>query len=92
MVEGRRKSRSMARVHKALPGGRNTTHYEDRRPKQVHCGECRAILHGIPRAGRAELRNMPKTQKRPERPFGGVLCSRCTRKRIVKAAVAEKKV
>jgi len=29
------------------------------------------------------MRNMPKTKKRPERPFGGVLCSKCSREEIV---------
>jgi ribosomal protein L34E len=26
---------------------------------------------------------MPKTQKRPERPFGGMLCSACMRRKII---------
>jgi large subunit ribosomal protein L34e len=27
-----------------------------------------------------KMKNMPKSSKRPERPYGGVLCSACTRK------------
>ncbi len=28
------------------------------------------------------MRQLPKTMKRPERPYGGVLCSRCMRQLI----------
>jgi len=27
--------------------------------------------------------NMAKTKKRPERPYGGVLCTRCMRKTMI---------
>ena len=36
-------------------------------------------LSGVPRERPAKMANMPKTLKRPERPYGGVLCSKCTR-------------
>ncbi|MBS3170693.1 50S ribosomal protein L34e, partial [Candidatus Woesearchaeota archaeon] len=45
--------------------------------------KCRKELHGVPRAFPVERRNMPKTKKRPERPYGGVLCSKCMRETIL---------
>ena len=78
----------MRRVHKALPGGRNTVHYVTRKPKQARCAGCGAALHGIPRELPSKMTNMPKTKKRPERPYGGMLCSKCTRKRIKESVTA----
>ncbi len=83
MVEGKRKSRSLRRVHKKVPGGRTVIHYEPRKPKQAKCGSCGKALHGIPRELPSKFRNLPKSQKRPERPYGGVLCSKCMRQKIL---------
>lgn len=79
MPRGMFKSRTLRRIFKKLPGGNTELRYEQRNPKVAHCGRCGANLHGIPRAKAQDLARMPKTKKRPERPFGGVLCSRCHR-------------
>lgn len=47
------------------------------------CGNCGAVLKGVPRELPFKMRSMTKTKKRPERPFGGVLCSRCMRQTII---------
>jgi large subunit ribosomal protein L34e len=36
-------------------------------------------LQGIPRLRAVEIRKLPKSKKRPERPYGGYLCSECMR-------------
>ncbi|MBR9690907.1 50S ribosomal protein L34e [Candidatus Woesearchaeota archaeon] len=82
MVSGRHKSRSLRRVFKKTPGGRNVVHYTPRKPKVAKCADCGDALKGVPRARPVKMQNMPKTHKRPERPYGGVLCSKCTRKKI----------
>ena len=41
--------------------------------------KCKAILKGVPRERPYKMRTMAKTKKRPERPYGGVLCSKCMR-------------
>jgi large subunit ribosomal protein L34e len=87
MVEGKHRSRTFRRIHVTTPGGRHVTHYEKRKPKASHCAKCSAILKGVPRESTVKMQNMPKTKKRPERPFGGVLCSRCTRQRIIDEAL-----
>ena len=67
---------------------RVTTQYRKKRPARAQCGDCGKELQGVPRARPVELRNMPKSMKRPERPFGGVLCSSCMRKRMIAKARA----
>ena len=79
MVERRLRSRSFRRVHKVLPGGRNTIHYERKKPKAGTCSITGEVLKGVPRERPVKMQNMPKTHKRPERPFGGVLSSRGSR-------------
>ena len=65
------------------------THYVKRKPGKAVCGSCGAVLHGVPHESPTKMNNMPKTSKRPERPFGGVLCSKCTRELIRKKALEE---
>ena len=83
MVEGKHKSRSLRRVFKKTPGGDTVVHYRQRKPSVAKCGECGAVLHGIPRGNNSKVGKLSKTQRRPERPFGGVLCSKCMRKKII---------
>jgi large subunit ribosomal protein L34e len=54
-------------------------HYVKRKPRKQLCGKCGALLNGVPRERPVAMRTMAKTKKRPERPFGGVLCTRCMR-------------
>ena len=85
MVSGRLKSRTYRRIKTKTPK-KTVTHYRKPKPKTAKCGICGAELKGIPRAKPNKLKNMAKTKKRPERRFGGVLCSRCSRKKIIQEA------
>jgi len=40
-------------------------------------------LHGIPRGTTQDLKNLPKSKKRPQRPFGGVLSSAAMRRVLI---------
>ncbi|MEM4239936.1 MAG: 50S ribosomal protein L34e [Candidatus Woesearchaeota archaeon] len=86
MVEGRRRSRTLRRIFVRTPGGRNVVHYAERKKSRPHCSSCGAELHGIKAVAPREMHAMPKTQKRPERPYGGVLCSACMRRVIIQKA------
>ena len=77
------KSRTFRRIYKRTPSGINKIMYVKPAPKKLACAGCKQELHGIPRK---PLSKLSKTQKRPERPFGGVLCSKCTRRQIIKGA------
>ncbi len=86
MPAPRLRSRSRRKVFRKTPGGRVSIHYKKRKPESAKCGNCGAVLKGIPREFPYKMKNMAKTKKRPERPFGGVLCSRCMRSEIIKKA------
>ncbi|MFO7710932.1 MAG: 50S ribosomal protein L34e [Candidatus Woesearchaeota archaeon] len=79
MPSGKHKSNAKRKVSKKTPGGRLAVHYEERTPSIAHCAMCGVQLSGVPR----DVSKCTKTQKRPERPFGGVLCSSCSR-RVIK--------
>ena len=83
MPAPRLRSRSLRKIHRKVPGGRTNVHYKKRKPKSARCSNCGALLKGIPRELPFRMRSMAKTKKRPERPFGGVLCSKCMRLEII---------
>ncbi len=82
MPSGRHKSRSLRRVFVKTPGSRTVLHYKKRAPSKAKCSSCGAVLKGVARARPHKMQNMPKTKKRPQRPYGGVLCSKCTARMI----------
>ena len=55
------------------PAGHRVVIYKKRIPGIAHCALCGCKMQGIPRV-KARL---AKTEKRPERVFGGVLCGKC---------------
>ena len=85
MVRPMYRSRSLRRVMKRTPGGRVVIHFERDRRTVMKCGRCGRILNGVPTTN-ALRRKLAKTQKRPQRMFGGVLCPKCLAE-ILKLAV-----
>ncbi len=81
------KSRSSRRIKVKLPGGRVTIHYEKRKPKRAIDPHTKEILQGVPNLIPVKLRRLPKTKRRPNRPFGGVLSSSSMRERIIEKFV-----
>ena len=79
MVERKLRSRSLRRVYKKTPGARNVIHYEGKKPKVARCPVTGDKLKGVPRENPSKMKKMPKSSKRPERPFGGVLSSKASR-------------
>lgn len=79
MVRRALRSRSLRRVKVKTPGSKVVTHYRKRKPKIGHCGNCGAILKGVPRARPKKMQKLSKSKKRPQRPYGGSLCTKCTR-------------
>jgi len=80
MPSGKHKSRTLRRVFVKTPGSKTVIHYRKRKTSKAVCASCKKQLAGVPREFPAKMTNMPKTAKRPERPYGGKLCSACTRK------------
>jgi large subunit ribosomal protein L34e len=69
---------------KATKGTR--IHYVLRKPGKAQCASCSIYLSGVPHLRPFGVRRMSKSEKRPERPFGGVLCSKCSTKLIKESA------
>ena len=79
MPRGSEKSGRFRKIFVKVPGGETKVHLRERKPKKAHCAVCGKQLAGVVRERPAVMANLPKTAKRPERPFGGVLCSSCMR-------------
>jgi len=88
MPQPYKRSRTLRRAKRKVPGGRTVMHYLKRKPKAAHCSNCNAVLKGAPRERPFKMRSMPKTKKRPERPYGGNLCSRCMRRLLIEKSRA----
>ncbi|MBI2148086.1 50S ribosomal protein L34e [Candidatus Woesearchaeota archaeon] len=86
MVAPRFRSRRFRRANVRTPGGNTVIHYKFRKPGKPQCSNCGEYLKGVARGRVSSISKLAKTQKRPERPFGGVLCSRCMRKTMVEKA------
>ena len=88
MVRRALRSRSLRRIPTKLPGNTVKVQYKYKKPQKAHCAACGADLKGVPRERPFKMQRMAKTLKRPERPYGGVLCSKCTRKLMLQKASA----
>jgi len=86
MPSGKYKSGSLRKVTVKTPGGKHNTHYSRHKPTAATCPVTGEKLQGVPRGRPAQIRKLSKTQKRPERPYGGVLSSRAMRAVIRKQA------
>ena len=78
-------SRTFRRIKKKL-ASKVTIHYKKRNPSAASCASCGRKLQGVPRGKPVDFQNMPKTAKRPQRPYGGVLCTKCLRATMVAKA------
>lgn len=79
-----RRSRRMIFVK--VPGGRTVVHFKERKPKRARCAGCGAVLGGTIRERPYKMANMAKSKKRPSRVYGGYLCTKCVRKKIIEEA------
>ena len=84
---GRFKSRRSRRmVFVKVPGNRTVIQFRERKPKAARCANCGAVLGGVPRERPFRMKKMAKSRKRPSRIYGGYLCTRCVRKKIIEEA------
>ena len=73
------KSGRFRKINVKVPGGATKVHFRRRKPSKAVCGSCKKVLSGVPRELPSKMANMAKSLKKPERPYGGNLCSACTR-------------
>lgn len=72
-----------------VPSGKSRLHIKRKKVNAAHCAGCGKELGGVPNKRPYELRKFAKTEKRPERMYGGVLCGNCVKEKI-KAAIRAK--
>ncbi len=75
-------TKSVKRIPTRTPGGELVYNYRKKKVKAATCSNCDAKLAGIPRLRQFQINKLPKTKKRPERPYAGVLCSKCLKEAI----------
>ncbi|HEV8289600.1 MAG TPA: hypothetical protein VGQ00_01460 [Candidatus Norongarragalinales archaeon] len=78
MPQPRFRSNSKKARQRRSPGGASILIYKAKKPGKATCAICFSKLNAVPNLRKAEIRALSKTQKRPERVFGGVLCFDCT--------------
>ncbi|MEM0365688.1 MAG: 50S ribosomal protein L34e [Acidilobaceae archaeon] len=89
MVRPGLRVRSIRRVYRRAPSGRVVIHFEEKRPGKPICSNCGKPLGGVPKLKHVELRKLSKSKKRPNRPYGGTLCSTCLSRLITRAVLRE---
>jgi large subunit ribosomal protein L34e len=72
-----RNSNKMRKVKVRSPGGGTLVRFKRKKPSYAKCKNCGEKLNR-PKMSVKKLKNLPKTKKRPERPFPE-FCSRCMR-------------
>ena len=82
MVSGRHKSGRFRKVFVKTPGANTVVHYRSKKPGMSKCAICKTPLKGIPAQLPAKQQNTAKSKKTVERPYGGNLCSKCSRAKI----------
>jgi large subunit ribosomal protein L34e len=77
------RTRTIKRRNIRTPGSRNVVHYDRLvKPGEARCSACGAILPGVPRLPPSRMANTAMSKKKPNRPYGGQLCSRCLSSKI----------
>ncbi|MFH1106906.1 MAG: 50S ribosomal protein L34e [Candidatus Micrarchaeota archaeon] len=69
--------RTSKKTLRRTPGGRSVAIYKPKKPSKARCAICGAKMFAVPNRSIVGMRKLAKTQKRPERVFGGVLCHTC---------------
>ncbi|XP_018321750.2 60S ribosomal protein L34 [Agrilus planipennis] len=71
------------------PGGRLVYQYLKKPKKVPRCGQCKDKLRGIIPARSHERSRMSRRKKTVKRAYGGVLCHKCVKEKIVRAFLIE---
>uniref|UniRef100_A0A7S1TDA2 60S ribosomal protein L34 n=1 Tax=Compsopogon caeruleus TaxID=31354 RepID=A0A7S1TDA2_9RHOD len=71
------------------PGGKLTVQYLKKKASRPRCGETGVILQGVAMGRPKQYMRMSKPKKSVSRAYGGNLCARAVRDRIVRAFLIE---
>jgi large subunit ribosomal protein L34e len=70
---------NVVKVKVRIPSGRVVVKKKWKKAALAKCAVCGKPLQAIPKLRQAEMRRLPKSKRKPERPYGGYLCSECMR-------------
>jgi len=76
----RYRTKALKKIRRRTPGGKTIVQYKHKKPGKHICAICKELVHGRPRGRPIEIRKLHKSERSTERPFGGMLCSKCSRK------------
>ncbi|CAH1383153.1 hypothetical protein MTP99_007184 [Tenebrio molitor] len=71
------------------PGGKLVYQYLKKPKKIPRCGQCKDKLRGILPARPQERSRLCRRKKTVKRAYGGVLCHKCVKEKIVRAFLIE---
>lgn len=87
MVRPMKRSTTFRKIKVRTPSGSVVRHYVKRKIDKRTCKNCGKVLSGMVHATEANQRKYTKTMRQPQRPYAGLLCSRCMRQEITNRAV-----
>jgi|YelNatPaOPRAMG01_1025707.scaffolds.fasta_scaffold05813_13 large subunit ribosomal protein L34e len=70
---------NVVKVKVRVPSGKVSVKKKWKKPAVAKCAVCGKPLQGVPKLRAVEIRKLPKSKRKPERPYGGYLCSKCAR-------------
>ena len=71
------------------PGGRLTVHYIKKTVNAPRCRCCKTVLPGLKRLRPSEVKKEGSSHHSVSRAYGGNLCHKCVRERILRAFLVE---
>ena len=71
------------------PGGELRAQYRPKRAKGPSCGGCGGKINGIPALRPKQYSQVAQRKRTVSRAYGGAMCAKCVRARIVRAFLIE---
>jgi len=76
----------MKKVKRRMPGGALKFIFKRKMHSKHKCAICSGELSSVPRGKPTIIKRLTRSARRPTRPFGGQLCSKCMRKVVAMKA------
>ena len=83
------RSHSLLRLKRVTPGNKLKVHHARRKPSKARCPISGEILRGVPCLRPADIRKLPKSARRPNRPYGGKVASKVLAAAILSKVLSE---
>ena len=81
MVRRSLRVRSLRKIYVKVSKGVKI-HFKERPAQLPKCSSCKTVLKGIKKLKSRDYKNISKSEKKVNRPYGGNLCFKCLRAKI----------